>query len=96
MSEGQTKQVMIEHLGDLFELPKTDHIFDVVVDEKAGIITWKVPTFMGAGSEVYGAVNLGRKGIGVELKPSYYYQAEKNIKYAIEKPAIINDQIEMF
>lgn len=34
---------------------------------------------MGVGSEVYGAVKLGRKGIGIELKESYYVQAEKNI-----------------
>lgn len=36
--------------------------------------------FMGVGSEVFGAVNLGRKGIGVELKPSYFKQAIKNLK----------------
>ena len=34
---------------------------------------------MGVGSEVYGAVELGRKGIGAELKPSYYRQALKNL-----------------
>ena len=36
--------------------------------------------FMGVGSEVYGAVNSGRKGIGIELKDSYYKQAVKNLK----------------
>lgn len=35
--------------------------------------------FMGVGSEVYGAVALGRRGIGCELKPSYYRQAIKNL-----------------
>ena len=35
--------------------------------------------FMGVGSEVYGAVVLGRRGIGIELKPSYYKQAVKNL-----------------
>jgi DNA modification methylase len=35
--------------------------------------------FMGVGSEVYGAVVLGRRGVGVELKPSYYNQAVKNL-----------------
>jgi DNA modification methylase len=35
--------------------------------------------FMGVGSEVYGAVKLGRRGIGCELKPSYYRQAVKNL-----------------
>jgi DNA modification methylase len=34
--------------------------------------------FMGVGSEVYGAVLNGRKGVGVELKRSYYNQAIKN------------------
>ena len=36
--------------------------------------------FMGVGSEVWGAVRLGRLGIGVELKPSYYRQAIKNLE----------------
>ncbi|MGH0345509.1 DNA methyltransferase [Sinorhizobium meliloti] len=35
--------------------------------------------FLGIGSEVYSAVKLGRKGIGFELKPSYFRQAVKNI-----------------
>lgn len=38
--------------------------------------------FMGVGSEVYGAVAAGRKGIGVELKDSYYRQAVKNVEAA--------------
>ena len=36
--------------------------------------------FMGVGSEVFAAVQMGRKGIGVELKESYYKQAIKNLK----------------
>lgn len=40
--------------------------------------------FMGVGSEVYSAVCAGRKGIGMELKPSYYRQAEKNVQIASE------------
>ena len=35
--------------------------------------------FMGVGSECYGAVANGRKAIGIELKPSYYRQAVKNL-----------------
>jgi hypothetical protein len=34
---------------------------------------------MGVGSEVYGAVRQGRRGIGIELKPSYYRQAVRNL-----------------
>lgn len=40
--------------------------------------------FMGVGSEVYGAVCAGRRGIGIELKPSYYRQAERNVEVARE------------
>jgi len=35
--------------------------------------------FMGVGSEVYGSVQLGRKGIGIELKESYFRQAVRNL-----------------
>lgn len=38
--------------------------------------------FAGVGSEVYSAVCAGRKGLGVELKPSYYRQAVKNLALA--------------
>ena len=46
---------------------------------------WSLPgekvftPFLGIGSEVWGAVSRGRKGIGIELKPSYYQQAVKNL-----------------
>jgi hypothetical protein len=43
--------------------------------------------FMGVGSEVYAAVLNGRKGIGVELKPSYYRQAQKNIARGLQERA---------
>ena len=51
--------------------------------------------FMGVGSEVYGAVLNGRKGIGVELKESYYNQAVKNLK-SIQKDqaALLFDEVE--
>jgi DNA modification methylase len=38
--------------------------------------------FAGVGSEVYAAVRLGRKGVGVELKSSYYRQMVKNVATA--------------
>jgi DNA modification methylase len=38
--------------------------------------------FMGVGSEIYIPVLLGRRGIGAELKPSYYRQAVKNVELA--------------
>jgi len=39
--------------------------------------------FMGVGSEVYGAVVNGRRGVGIELKETYYRQAVKNIEAAV-------------
>ena len=42
--------------------------------------------FMGVGSEVYGAVRNGRRGIGIELKESYYNQAVRNVATALEIP----------
>lgn len=40
--------------------------------------------FMGVGSEVYGAVLNGRKGLGIELKPTYFKQALKNLPQALK------------
>lgn len=36
--------------------------------------------FMGVGSEIYSPVRLGRRGIGTELKPSYFRQSIKNLE----------------
>ena len=41
--------------------------------------------FMGVGSEVYSPVSLGRKAIGVELKPSYFKQDIENMKLVYER-----------
>jgi DNA modification methylase len=38
--------------------------------------------FAGVGSELYMAVKNGRRGVGIELKPSYYRTAIKNIQQA--------------
>lgn len=35
--------------------------------------------FAGVGSEVYGAVLNGRKGVGIELKTAYFSQAVRNL-----------------
>lgn len=54
------------------------------------IVLWSNPgetvftPFMGVGSEVYGAVINGRRGIGVELKRSYYLQATRNVRAAVD------------
>ncbi|TXH55027.1 MAG: site-specific DNA-methyltransferase [Desulfurellales bacterium] len=36
--------------------------------------------FMGVGSEVYESVEMGRRAIGIELKPSYYRQSLRNLQ----------------
>jgi DNA modification methylase len=41
--------------------------------------------FMGIGSEVFQAVKMGRKGIGFELKESYFDQAKGNLAAAVEQ-----------
>lgn len=38
--------------------------------------------FLGIGSEVYQSILMGRKGIGFELKDSYFTEAVKNCKKA--------------
>lgn len=66
------------------------------------LVLWSNPgenvltPFMGVGSEVYGAVCAGRRGIGIELKPSYYRQAIKNLEAAHVDPSGLNGQIAMF
>ena len=62
---------------------------------RRGIKLWTNPgdvvltPFLGIGSEVYTAVEMGRRGIGAELKESYFSQAAKNI-------ASLSQQSDMF
>jgi DNA modification methylase len=64
------------------------HPLQLDVIERA-VMMWSNPgetvftPFMGVGSEVYGAVINGRKGVGVELKTSYYRQALLNLRDAV-------------
>jgi DNA modification methylase len=50
------------------------------------LVLWSNPgdavltPFMGVGSEVYAAVKSGRRGIWIELKPTYFNQAVKNLE----------------
>jgi len=65
------------------------HICPLQLDviERA-LILWSNPgeivltPFMGIGSEVYGALINDRQAVGIELKESYYLQAEKNLQKA--------------
>jgi hypothetical protein len=51
--------------------------------------------FMGVGSEVYSPVILGRRGIGAELKSSYYRQAVKNVQMAAAGRKDIEENTEL-
>ncbi|MBW2559688.1 MAG: site-specific DNA-methyltransferase [Deltaproteobacteria bacterium] len=75
------------------------HPLQLDVIERACIM-WSNPgevvltPFMGVGSEVYGAIVNGRRGIGIELKPSYYRQAKANLESV--KAVGLESQEEMF
>lgn len=47
--------------------------------------------FMGVGSEVYTAVEMGRKGIGIELKDSYFDQAVRNLDALTSQTSLFGD-----
>lgn len=65
------------------------HPLQLDVIERA-VVLWTNPgevvltPFMGVGSEVYGAVSNGRRGVGIELKSAYFRQAKKNLEIAAE------------
>ena len=48
--------------------------------------------FLGIGSELYEAIKLGRKGKGIELKPSYFETANRNLIKAVNS----QNQISLF
>ncbi len=66
------------------------HPLQLDVIERA-IVLWSnegetvLTPFMGVGSEVYGAVRNGRRAVGIELKPTYYRQAVKNLDAAMRE-----------
>jgi DNA modification methylase len=69
------------------QLDVIDRVLTLWSNEGENVLT----PFMGVGSEVYGAVCQGRRGIGAELKPSYYRQAVKNL--AVAKRGRREDQL---
>lgn len=58
------------------QLDVMDRLIDLYTNPNETVLT----PFMGCGTEVYSAVSMGRKGIGIELKDSYYNQAIMNLK----------------
>lgn len=58
------------------QLPVIDRLLKMYTNENDIVFT----PFMGIGSEVYQAVKNGRRGLGVELKETYYKCAVDNLK----------------
>ena len=57
------------------QLDVIDRLIELYTNPNEVVLT----PFMGVGSEVYGAVRLLRRAIGIELKDTYYKQAIKNL-----------------
>jgi DNA modification methylase len=66
------------------------HPLQLDVIERACVL-WSNPgevvltPFMGVGSEVAGALMNGRRGVGIELKNTYYRQAVRNLESIVER-----------
>ena len=81
------------------------HPLQLDVIERA-VVLWSNPgdvvltPFMGVGSEVWGAVNQGRRGVGVELKGSYFKQAKRNLEALVSgdnlKIEVSEDPFDLF
>lgn len=63
------------------QLDVIDRIVELYTNPGEVVLT----PFMGVGSEVFSAVSLGRKGVGVELKDSYFKQSRINIDDAVKR-----------
>ena len=73
------------------QLPVIARIIKLYSNEGDTVFT----PFMGISSEVYQAVKMGRKGVGIELKKEYYNQAVMNMESLDDedKQMTINDYI---
>jgi hypothetical protein len=77
------------------------HPLQLDVIERACVL-WSNPgetvltPFAGVGSELCGALINGRRAIGIELKPSYYRQALKNIEHVLACSTRDDEQASMF
>lgn len=76
------------------------HVHPLQLDVIERVITlWSNPgetvftPFMGVGSEVYAAVQMDRRGVGVELKESYFRQAVRNLEAVDDPPSQQEDLV---
>ena len=75
------------------------HVHPLQLDVIERVVTlWSNPgetvltPFMGVGSEVYMPVRMGRRGIGFELKPSYFKQSVKNMA-SVDKEETVHENL---
>ena len=65
------------------------------------LVLWSNPNevvfspFMGVGSEIFSAIKMGRKGVGIELKPSYFKQTLMNLQ-SMNDPDFNKEQKDYF
>lgn len=71
------------------QLPTIERIITLYSNEGDTVFT----PFMGIGSEVYQALKMQRRGVGIELKGSYFDLAVKNCKSVIQQQAQIKMDI---
>ena len=78
------------------ESEEEKHVCPLQLDVIERVLTlWSNPgdvvltPFLGVGSEAYTAVRMGRRAVGVELKPTYFRQAVLNVESALE--AVVNE-----
>lgn len=74
------------------QLDVIDRLVDLYSNPDEVVLT----PFMGVGSEVYSPVSLGRRGIGIELKDSYFKQAVINLEHASSRFADVPSQATIF
>lgn len=70
------------------QLPTIERLVTLYTNEGDTVFT----PFMGIGSEVYQSLKMNRKGMGIELKQSYFDQAVANCKTVVEQ----KKQVELF
>lgn len=63
------------------QLPTIERLITLYSNEGDTVLT----PFMGIGSEVFQAIKMDRKAIGIELKKSYFKTTIENIKSAVEQ-----------
>lgn len=79
VKEGQEEKDE-KHICPL-QLPTIERLISLYTNENDLVFT----PFLGIGSEVFQALKMNRRGLGIELKKSYYDVAVKNCKGAIAK-----------